>query len=203
MNHTTRRFALISVTLLIVAAACSGETASTTTSEAAGATTTTQAAVSTTLEETTTTSPGPATIEVTAVDYGYAGLPDAIAAGTKLTMVNASEMEAHELVAIRLPDDEERPIGELVKLPPEELAAFFPGLATVIIAGPGDEGIAVEGNGVLTEPGRYAVICVIPTGADPMEYLTAAAESEGGPPQVEGGPPHIVNGMYAEVVVEG
>ncbi|MDZ7732776.1 MAG: hypothetical protein U5R31_06345 [Acidimicrobiia bacterium] len=61
---------------------------------------------------------------------------------------------------------------------------------------------AVEGDGVIDEPGRYAFICAIPTGADPQEYLAAAAEAEGGPPQVEGGPPHFVEGMYAEVTVE-
>ncbi len=142
-------------------------------------------------------------VEVTAVDYAYEGLPATIAAGTEITMVNESAMEVHEFVAIRLPDEETRPVSELVKLPPEELAAFFPGLATVLIAAPGEEAVAVEGDGTLTEPGRYAIICVIPTGADPQEYLEAAAASEGGPPDVAGGPPHIVSGMYAEVVVEG
>jgi hypothetical protein len=42
---------------------------------------------------------------------------------------------------------------------------------------------------------------VIPTGADPDEYLAAAAEAEGGPPDVAGGPPHIAAGMFAELVV--
>lgn len=69
----------------------------------------------------------------------------------------------------------------------------------MVIAPPGDSGFAVEGTGVLSEPGRYAVICAIPTGADPDEYLAAAAESEGGPPQVAGGPPHLAMGMFAEV----
>jgi hypothetical protein len=59
----------------------------------------------------------------------------------------------------------------------------------------------VEGTGTLSEAGRYALICVIPTGADPDEYLAAAAASEGGPPDVEGGPPHIVQGMFAELTV--
>jgi hypothetical protein len=53
----------------------------------------------------------------------------------------------------------------------------------------------------LSEPGRYAVICAIPTGADPAEYLEAAAEAEGGPPEVAGGPPHLAMGMYGEVTV--
>jgi hypothetical protein len=46
------------------------------------------------------------------------------------------------------------------------------------------------------------VICVIPTGAVPDDYLAAAAAAEGGPPEVAGGPPHLAKGMYGEVIVE-
>jgi plastocyanin len=140
-------------------------------------------------------------VVVTAVDYGFDGLPEKVKVGTTLALENDSMVEIHELVAIRLPDDEDRTIDDLVQLPPDELAAFFPGVATVVIAPPGESGIAVEGAGVLSEPGRYAVICAIPTGADPNEYLTAAAEAEGGPPEVAGGPPHLAMGMYGEVTV--
>lgn len=140
-------------------------------------------------------------VVVTAVDYGFEGLPEKVRAGTTLTLENESMVELHELVAIRLPDDETRSVDELVQLPPEELAAFFPNVATVLISPPGESGFAVEGTGLLTEPGRYAVICAIPTGADPGEYLEAAANAEGGPPQVAGGPPHLAMGMYGEVTV--
>ena len=77
-------------------------------------------------------------------------------------------------------------------------------MSTVLLQAPGSSDvIPAVGDGTLSEPGRYLVICAIPTGADPMEYLEAAAQSEEGPPEVEGGPPHFVNGMYAEVVVTG
>lgn len=89
-----------------------------------------------------------------------------------------------------------------MQLPPEEFAAFFPLMETVVIAPPGEAGFAVEGTGTLDKPGRYAVICAIPAGANPDEYLAAAAAAEGGPPQVAGGPPHLAMGMYAEVIVE-
>lgn len=144
----------------------------------------------------------PATIEVTATDYGFTGLPERIAPGTTLTLVNESEVELHELVAVPLPDDETRSVEELIQ-DPEALSALFPGVATVLIAPPAEGSIAVEGTGTLTEPGRYAIICAIPTGAIPEDYLAAAAEAEGGPPDVPGGPPHFVKGMYAEVIVEG
>lgn len=153
--------------------------------------------------EETTTSTAPQAVVVTAVDYAYEGLPERVAEGTMLSLSNESTAELHELVAIRLPDDETRSVEELV-VSPEDLAALFPSVTTVLITPPGSsDGFAVEGNGRLNEPGRYAIICAIPTGADPDEYLTAAAQSEGGPPQVDGGPPHFAVGMYAEVVVEG
>jgi hypothetical protein len=146
-------------------------------------------------------SEGPA--EVNAIDFGYENLPATLAAGSELTLTNSSTTELHELVAIKLPADETRSIEELVQLPPEELAAFFPGVATVLIAPPGEEAIAAVGDGSLDDPGRYLVVCLIPTGADPQEYLAAAAEAEGGPPEVDGGPPHLVHGMYGEINVEG
>jgi hypothetical protein len=140
-------------------------------------------------------------VEVVAVDYAYEGIPERVRSGAEITVANESDREVHEVVAVRLPDDEERSVEELVGLPPQELAAFFPEVRTVLIAPPGEQGFAVEGTGVLDEPGRYALLCVIPTGADPGEYLAAAAEAEGGPPDVEGGAPHIAAGMYAELTV--
>lgn len=142
-------------------------------------------------------------VDVTAVDFGYENLPATVTAGTELKLHNSSATEAHELVAIKLPDDETRSVEELLQLPPEQLAAFLPGVTTVLIAAPGDDAVAVEGDGTLNDPGRYLVICAIPTGADPQEYLEAAAAAEGGPPQVDGGPPHFVNGMFGEITVEG
>lgn len=141
-------------------------------------------------------------VEVTAVDYGYEGLPATVPAGTTLTLANDSAVELHELVAFRLPDDETRAVDELVTLPEDELLPTLGEPATVLLAAPGGEQIPAVGDGTLAEPGRYAIVCVIPTGADPDEYLAAAAESDEGPPDVAGGPPHIANGMFAELVVE-
>ncbi len=145
----------------------------------------------------------PDAAEVELVDYAFVGLPDELAAGATISIENTSDSELHEFVAVRLPDDEERSVEELLQLPPEELAAFFPGVAAVLLQPPGsDETIVAEGDGTLPDAGRYLVLCAIPTGADPGEYLAAAAEAEGGPPQgVEGGPPHFVNGMWAELTV--
>lgn len=141
-------------------------------------------------------------VEITATDYAYGNVPERVAAGSSITLSNESAVEVHELVAIRLPDDESRPVDELVALGPEELAAFFPLVEAVIVAPPEAEGVVVEGDATLDQPGRYALICVIPTGADPEEYLQAAAAADGAPPEVDGGAPHIAAGMYAELLVE-
>lgn len=145
----------------------------------------------------------PQDITVGLTDYAFTGLPEELAAGSTLTVDNQSDQELHELVAVRLPDDEDRAGEELVQLPPGEFAAFFGGVTTVLLQPPGsDQVIVAEGDGTLQDAGRYLVICVIPTGADPGEYLAAAAEAEGGPPEgVEGGPPHVGNGMWAELTV--
>jgi hypothetical protein len=143
-------------------------------------------------------------IEVTAIDYGYEDLPDSVEAGTRLTLTNASGKELHELVAVLLPADEERSVEDLVKLPQEELEALFAGEPAMVLLAPpsGAEMIPAVGDGTLSEPGRYGVFCAIPVGADPDEYLDAAATSQGGPPEVEGGPPHFTQGMYGELTVE-
>lgn len=112
----------------------------------------------------------------TVTDFSFEGLPEAMSAGDRLEFRNESESEIHELVAFRLADDETRPISELVQLPPDELFGLVgPEPAAVLLAAPGGDMIAAVGDGTFDEPGRYGVICVIPTGADPDEYLVAAA----------------------------
>lgn len=140
---------------------------------------------------------------VTATDFRFEDLPETISVGDQLELRNESDTEIHELVAFRLDDGETRSIEELVALPPDDLLGLV-GLepAAVLITPPGGDTIAAVGDGVFDEPGRYGVICFIPTGADPGEYLAATAESQGGPPDVTGGPPHLLNGMFAEFTVE-
>jgi hypothetical protein len=145
---------------------------------------------------------GPEAIQVDAVDYAFEGLPPEIAAGTMLTLHNVSDVELHELVAFLLPDDETRSAEEIATLPEEELGALFAGEpAAVLLAMPGEDSFPAVGDGTFEEPGRYVVFCAIPQGADPEEFMAAAAESEGGPPQVDGGPPHFVFGMVGEFTV--
>ncbi len=144
----------------------------------------------------------PGVIVVDAVDFDFEDLPASVPAGTEITLTNSAPDELHEIVALRLPDDEERSGEELMALSPEEMGALFAGEpAMVILTPPGGDQIVAVGDGTLSEPGRYLLLCAIPTGVDPDAYLEAAAASEGGPPQIEGGPPHFVHGMWAELEV--
>lgn len=150
--------------------------------------------------------PDDETVLITAVDYAYEGVPDTVAAGTRLEMTNGSSTELHEIVVMRIKDGVDLTIDELASLPEGEVEQHLvPGPpVAVLVAPPGEEASAVPdlGDGTLSEPGRYALVCFIPTGADPDEYMDPANQTEDGPPQVDGGPPHIVNGMYAELTVE-
>ena len=141
---------------------------------------------------------------VTAVDYKFNNLPSAIKAGSTLTFKNDSTTELHELVVIRLKDEEKRSIKDLIALPESESEQAFAGEPAMVLLAPpgGAEVIKAVGDGTLTEKGRYAVICAIPTGASPAAYLAAAASSQGGPPNVPGGPPHLANGMYGQITVK-
>lgn len=133
-------------------------------------------------------------------DFTYGDLPDEVAAGTRIEVTNSSETELHEFVAYRVADDDERSAEDIIADAATLVADGPP--ATVLLAAPGSEQIAAVGDGTLAEPGRYLILCAIPTGADVDEYLAAAATSDG-PPQVDGGSPHFVNGMFAEVDVTG
>ena len=148
---------------------------------------------------------GDDTKTVTAADYSFQNLPREVDAGTEFKLKNASNKELHEMVVIRIPDAERRPVADLVRLPESQQEAIFGAAepAMVLIAPPGGgEMIKALGDGKVTEKGRYAVICSIPTGADPQAYLQASQNSTGGPPQVAGGPPHLVQGMFGEITVK-
>ena len=142
-------------------------------------------------------------VTITLVDYAYEDVPDSVPAGTRLRISNQSEAELHEAVVFRLPDDETRTPAELAALGEEELGAVVGGPpVAVLVQPPGGPAIDAVGDGTLTEPGRYLLLCEVPTGADPDAYMAAAAESQGGPVTgVDGGAPHLVNGMVGEITV--
>ncbi len=195
MSPTTRGLVALAAIATCVLSACGGGAAAPDAPDAAATDDVTAQAA-----EPSSSAAGE-TVEVTAVDYAYEGLPATVAAGSQLALTNTSTEELHEMVVFRLPDDEARPVAEILALPEDEAGAMLGGEpAAVILAPPGEAGFPAVGDGTLAERGRYAVICSIPTGADPQEYLDAPATD--GPPDIDGGPPHFTVGMLAELVVE-
>jgi hypothetical protein len=208
MRHR-RLIALLAITTTTAFAACGSDdsTSDSTPATAPAATT------ATTVHDGTHPDPGTAPAPTTAVDDGvltivlsdfaFGGLPESVPAGTKLAVENISHAELHEIVAFRINDGETRTAEQLLALEEAELfQAVEPVPATVLLAPPGAPQIQALGDGTLSEPGRYLLFCGIPTGADPEEYLAAAAAAGDGPPDVAGGPPHFVHGMFADLIVE-
>jgi len=191
LRRTAGAAAIAAITL--IAAACGDDDSSSPATTAGGSATTVSH----------TTAHAGVVVAVDAVDYAFENLPPQISAGTKLTLRNKAVAELHELVAIRLPDTETRSAADLMRLSEAELGPILGAAppATVILAAPGGEPIVAVGDGTLTQPGRYLVLCGIPTGVDPAEYLASAAASGGEQPNVPGGPPHFVQGMYTELTV--
>ena len=142
------------------------------------------------------------TVEIDGVDYRFEHVPESVPAGTRLSFTNRSAKELHELVAFRV--DTDAPLDELLATPPAELEATLGAPVTVLLQPPGaPEPIVAVGDGTLTKPGRYVLLCFIPIGADPDEYMAAVAAAGGGKPEgVAGGPPHFTAGMVAELTVE-
>lgn len=157
-------------------------------------------------DSTTDSAAGGETFAVTAVDYGFQGLPSEMSVGDKLTLANSSTKEVHELVAVRLKDGETRSSAELAKLSEEEFEGLLaePGPPAAVLArAPGGPQIDFVGDGTFSKPGRYFIGCFVPTGADPAAFLAASQSGgEGPPPDVPGGPPHAANGMHATLVVK-
>lgn len=149
-------------------------------------------------EATTTTVGGPQTVEITAADYAFAGVPDSVAAGSTISLTTAPDGEPHEVVAVALPDTETRPAGELVALPDDEFGALFAeeaALVTIALPGTTDTPGPVVGDGTLDEPGRYLLLCTFPQG-------TSVADVEAATGPLEGDQRHYTLGMFTELLVE-
>lgn len=211
VRYSKTTWAIILTGLVMLLAACgSGDDTAADTSVPATPTAPAQTMAATT----TTTEAGPETtlptqVEITAADYEFRGIPDVVPAGTRLKLLNASSDEFHMALIIRLDPKDDRTSDELIALDVLDVidqgAEEFP-LGTpqaVMLARPGEPGYATPvGSPVVFNPGRYAVFCLIPVGADPAE---AEARADAGPPvpaDFEGTIPHYQGGMYAEFTVE-
>ena len=180
--------------LAVGAAACSDDSGDSGDTESAEDTIATTAPA----ETTTTTEAGPTTVEVTAADYAFAGVPETVAAGSTIALTTEAGGEPHEVVAALLPADETRPADELVALPDAEIGMLFaeePALVTIAMPGTTDTPGPVVGDGALTEPGRYLLLCTFPQG-------TTVEDVENSTGPLQGDDPHYTLGMFSELTVE-
>jgi plastocyanin len=145
------------------------------------------------------------TIEVTGQDFSFSGVPEVVASGAELTFTNASDVEVHEIVVVKIADDETRSIEELAELPEEETESILE-FQGVLVALPGEDGVDPEAppgaSITVTEAGRYGIVCFIPQGADPAVVADAMGGASEGPPDMGDGTPHAFLGMTAEFEVE-
>lgn len=147
-------------------------------------------------------------IEVVGVDFAFEGLPAEATAGTSFTFTNASDEEVHEMIVMRVDDDDEtRPLEELLELPDEEVEQLVQPVG-MQLALPGEDGIDPESPAAaappvtVSEPGRYLFLCFLPEGSDPAIYRAALdGEGDSGPPDAGDGPPHATLGMVTELTV--
>lgn len=123
------------------------------------------------------------TLDVTAVDYGFDGVPDELPTGYHVVTFSNGGQEQHEMFALRFNDGTTESLEEIAELPEEEVfTKISPVNATWAPPGGSD---TVSWN--LSEPGRYAIVCFIPVGS--------VGETEGD------GPPHFTQGMVQEFTV--
>ena len=195
MNRTTRLLAVLGASA-VLAACTSAESAETDTDATA------EPAAAPGTDEATDTPMATDSVEITGVDYGFEGFPETLPVGTELTFRNGSDAEYHEMAVMRINDDEDRSVEELLALGDEAMASLtFVGVAA---AAPGEAGTVIDGDLTLTDTGRYVATCFIPVGADPevVEQAFSGAAGEDGPPDMGDGAPHAMQGMVAEFVVE-
>ena len=196
---TGSRIGAIPVVIALTAgiAACGSSTAA----KSAGTTPPPPAAATST---STTIVPRSGTITVTASDYAYAGVPELVASGATFTMHNVSRQHIHEMVAVKVPATEHRSLAELTKLSHGNLVAALGVRPTfVMLQPPGAAVIKGIGDGTVTEPGRYLLVCSVQLNVTVPQYFQALVAHPGEAPEIPGGGlPHYTQGMYAGFTVQ-
>ncbi len=132
-------------------------------------------------------SPAARTVQMYAIEGGFQNPPIDPTPGTVLTFRNLGT-EAHELVVIKRNADatDKQTFEDLSKVSPTDLLKFVT-VVGVLAADPGQE---ATGQIVLTEPGDYAAVDLLPTGT-----MTAPASPD--PMAIPTGVPNVANGMWS------
>jgi predicted small secreted protein len=130
------------------------------------------------------------TVEATARDFEFTGLPATVDAGDVVLALTNDGEEVHEMTVVRINDGVTDSVDDLLAMPEGEVSTKVT-LAGSAFAMPGTTGFSAAS----LEPGRYLVICSIPEGTTP-ETLAAVQSGES-----EGGTSHAMLGMHAELAV--
>jgi hypothetical protein len=117
-------------------------------------------------------------VDVSAVDYAFEGVPESVPSGTASIALTNNGNEDHEMVLFRRADGETRPVDELLALPDSEVGDAVTFTAATQ-ASPGDTGYLAAD----LEAGDYIAVCFLPVGGAPD------------------GPPHFTEGMVTEFSV--
>jgi hypothetical protein len=131
-------------------------------------------------------------MEATAAEYKFTGLPDSTDSGPTVVTFHNDGNEFHEMAIMRRNPGTDQTVEELLALPQDEAEALVTQVGGAFAA-PGTTGYTV----VDLEPGDYIIACFVPTG------MTMAAYDEmmsgGGEPD---GAPHAMNGMHVDLEVK-
>lgn len=146
---------------------------------------------------------GFAQVDAVASEYTFEGVPAEIPAGpTIFGLENAGE-QVHELAVMRINDDVDLSVDELLALAEEESETMVTPIAFAF-AFPGTVSHATAD----LAPGRYFALCFLPEGATPEVLAQLEELGVDGPEDtipadsgLELGPPHFTKGMVAEFTV--
>jgi plastocyanin len=154
------------------------------------------------------------TVEVTGVEYAFAGLPETLEVGSEITFTNEGA-ELHEIVLVRKADGVTESIEELLAMEAEGRDPMAEGLVEMVGEGPliAMPGMTAEDSLVLDQPGEYVALCFIPQGFDPAAFEAAGLPIEEMGPEFDpstapeeiqaifANPPHIAAGMIQPFTV--
>jgi hypothetical protein len=119
------------------------------------------------------------TVDVTAVEYAFEGVPETIGAGTVAFSFSNEGGEEHEMILVKKAEGVTQSFEEIANLPEEESESLVE-FRGATYAAPGEESSALAE----LDPGEYAMLCFIPVGGD------------------DSAPPHFTKGMLQEFTVE-
>jgi hypothetical protein len=116
-------------------------------------------------------------LAVTASDHAFSGLPDSLDPGPVIVELRNDGTEFHQVMLLRLDDDEQATLEEIIARPEEEILSSSTPVGGAFAAPDG------TGTGMFDlAAGRYVAICFLPVGATPQNMpAIEAGEHDGSP----------------------